>query len=870
MTPHPRYQKPLKFAEWVLKSIHSDHGEYTHLGDFSEVFSHIQADRGAAAAFMWYWFQVIRSLPGFAANRIYWSFAMFKNYLIISFRNTLKNKWFSLLNIAGLAVGMACFILILMFVQFETSFDRFHEKSDRIYRVLSQNNRIQPGVSEFDDNSPELLAEALVAAFPEIKNATRTRKSFTDQAILQYQDKNFYQAGIFADPEFFKIFSFPLLKGGVEQALMVPKSIVLTESVSQKLFGSDNPLGRMIVYKERNRKYDMTVTGVIADVPRNSHLQFDYIISHATTVAEKKDSYMIANWDVWNYTTYVELTSPAAKAQVEGKFPSFLDNQGEKESKIEFFLQPIEDVHLRSQIQGERATNNQVRYVYLFMSIALIILLIACINYMNLVTARSMTRAKEIGIRKVSGANRRQLIKQFIGETLLVTMFALGFSLLMIKFILPAFNLLIGTDLQMSLLSQTSLLLMIGGTVLFVGIASGTYPALVLSALRPVNVLKEFSASGKKGSGLRNALVVFQFGASIILIACTLVVFNQLKYVKKQKLGFDREHVVVIPIREQGTRDKAEAIRNQLLQHPDVLGVSVTGGLPTNIRSNYFGGKFIKENGEIIKPKLCFDYVDYDFLDVFKIELVRGRNFSREFSEDEKAILINEALWTQLGWTEPAGKEIDVFGYNRVIGVVKDFHFASFHSEIEPMALAFGKGGNNIAVRVRPGDVTSRVEMIREVFKNNSRSQPFDFYFLDDAFNNLYQREQRTGEIFGYFSLLAIFIACLGLLGLASFMVERRTKEIGIRKILGAPVPKLVGLLTRDFVRMVVLANLIAWPVAYFAMRKWLESFAYRIDITLGVFLLAAGAALLIAFLTISSQTLRAAMSNPVDTLRYE
>ena len=869
MTPHPRYQKPLKFAEWVLKSIHSDHGEYTHLGDFSEVFSHIQADRGPAAAFMWYWFQVVRSLPGFATNRFYWSFTMFRNYLIISFRNTLKNKWFSLLNIAGLAVGMACFILILMFVQFETSFDRFHEKSDRIYRVLSRNKRIQPGVSEFNDHSPELLAQALATAFPEIQNATRIRKPFTDQAILQYEDKNFYQIGIFADPEFLTIFSFPLLKGNVEQALVVPKSIVLTESVSHKLFGSDNPLGRMIVYKERSRRYDMTVTGVIADVPKNSHLQFDYIISHATTVAEKKDSYMIANWDVWNYTTYVELTSPAAKAQVEGKFPAFLEHQGEKESKIEFFLQPIEEVHLRSQIQGERATNNQVRYVYLFVSIALIILLIACINYMNLVTARSMTRAKEIGIRKVSGANRRQLVKQFLGETILVTTLALVFSLLAIKFILPVFNSLIGTDMQMGELSQIRLLFLILGTVLFVGFASGTYPALVLSALKPVNVLKEFSASGKRGAGLRNVLVTFQFGASIVLIACTLVVFNQLNYVKNQKLGFDREHVVVIPIREQGTREKAEAIKTQLLQHPDVIGVSVSGGLPTNIRSRYFGGKFTKDNGEIIKPQVCFDYVDYDFVDVFKIDLVKGRNFSREFGEDEKAILINETLWMQLGWEEPAGKEIDVFGYTRVVGVVKDFHFATFHSEIEPMVLAFGSG-NNIAVRVRPGDVTSRVEMIRTVFENNSRSQPFDFYFLDDAFNELYQKEQRTGEIFGYFSLLAIFIACLGLLGLASFMVERRTKEIGIRKILGAPVSKLVGLLTRDFVRMVVLANLIAWPIAYFAMRKWLENFAYRIDITLGIFLLAAGAALLIAFLTISSQTLKAALSNPVDTLRYE
>jgi len=869
MTSNPRLHKPLKFAEWVLKSIHSDHGEYTHLGDFSEVFNHIQAERGPVAALFWYWFQVVRSLPGFATNRIYWSFTMFRNYLIISFRNTLKNKWFSLLNIAGLAVGMACFILILMFVQFETSFDRFHERSDRIYRVISRDTKGQPDVTEFSDHSPELLAGFLAADFPEITRATRTRESFTDKAILQYQDKIFYQIGIFADPEFLKIFSFPLLRGDLEQSLVVPKSIVLTKHVAQKIFGGDDPLGRIISYKEKRRQYDMTVTGVIEDVPRNSHLQFDYLISHATTVAEEKDSYMIGNWNVWNYATYVELTTSDAKSQVEEKFPEFLARQGQEEGSDEFFLQPIEDIHLKSQIRGERATNNQIRYVYLFWSIALIILLIACINYMNLVTARSMTRSKEIGIRKVAGANRRQLIKQFIGETLLVTVLALGFSLLTIKFILPHFNVLIGTDLQISALFQTSLILLIAGTVLFVGIASGTYPALVLSALKPVNVLKEFSVSGKKGAGLRNVLVIFQFSASIILIACTMVVFNQLNFIKNQKLGFDREHVVVIPVREQETRDKAQAIRTELLQHPEVLGVSISGGLPTNIRSRYGGAKFTKDSGEEIKTSVRFDYVDYDFLDVFKIELVAGRNFSRDFGEDQKAILINETLWKKLGWADPVGKDVDVLDYTRVIGVVKDFHFASFHTEIEPMVLAF-ESGSNIAVRIQPGNVSSRIALIRTIFENHSKSQPFDFYFLDDSFNELYKKEQRSGEIFGYFSLLAIFLACLGLLGLASFAVERRTKEIGIRKILGAPVARIVGLLTKDFVRMVILANLIAWPVAYFAMRKWLANFAYRIDITLGTFLLAAGAALFIAFVTISTQTLKAAMSDPVDTLRYE
>ncbi len=865
-------------AEWLLKTIHSDRGKYTHLGDFNEIYNQIASCRHPALASSWYWLQVFRSLPGFFSNKIYWSVTMFRNYLLISFRNILKNKWFSLINIAGLAVGMACFILILAFVQFELSFDRFHDRADRIFRVISRDTGRQGWASQFVDHSPEHLAQLLKAEFPEVVRATRTRDIWTDKAILKYGDKTYYQKGLFADTEFLEVFSYPLLKGDKTRALAPPNAIVLTHAVAGKLFPGEDPIGRTLEYRVTNRTCELNVTGVLEDPPKNSHLQFEFLVSVATTVADKRDAYMVHNWNVWNFTTYIELQEAGDQGAVEGKFPAFLIRQGQGPPEngstgaghnYEFRLQPIRDIHLRSNISGELATNNQIRYVTLFMSIAVIVLLIACINYMNLVTARATARAKEIGIRKVAGAGRGQLLQQFIGETLLLAFLALGLALILVFSALPSFRTLIGSEFDLSAVSNTPLHLMILGTVLIVGVASGIYPALVLSAFRPVNALKDFGTSGRRGSRLRNGLVVLQFSASIILIIATLVVFRQLNFIRNQRLGYDRENVVVLPVREPETRDKAQIIKTELLSHPEVLGVSVSGGLPTNIRSRYIGVEFQRDNGESVKMELCYDYVDHDFLDVFRIELAQGRNFSREFGDDPKGVLLNETAVRQLGWSDPIGKKVDVGRDHHVVGVIKDFYFASFHRQIEPMALTLGTG-SNIAVRLTPGDPAQRLALLKRVFENNTTSQPFDFFFLDDAFNRLYQKEQRTGQLFGYFSLLAVFIACLGLLGLSSYTVDRRTKEIGIRKVLGASAPSIVRILTGEFVRLVLISNLIAWPVAFLAMRLWLQDFAYRIALGWQVFALSAAAALLIACVTIGSQTLKAAMTDPVITLRYE
>lgn len=865
--------RPPKIAEWILRKIHSDNGEYTHLGDFREVYSQLIRTRGSLSAWTWYLFQVFRSIPGFVKNKIYWNVAMFRNYLVISFRNIVRNKWFSIIKIVGLSVGIAAFLLILFYVQFELSYDRFHEKGDQIHLFLTRDTWTRKDVIEYTAGSPEPLAAALIEDIPEVVNATRIMKPWAPKTVLQYGEKRFFEKGIYADHNFLNIFTFPLVKGNPRKALVEPNTIVISENVAQKLFGKDDPMGKTIVYRERSSKYELKVTGVAEPVPPNSHLQSDFFISVETLVQDKSKKWMINVWNVGNFTTFVELAKNASTAEVEKKILTHTAQRtGATPEELKSYaiaLQLIKDIHLRSQIRDQESSRMEIRYVTLFMSIALVILLIACINYMNLTTARSATRSREIGIRKVVGANRKQLFKQFIGESCFITLLSVGIALLLIHAMLPWFRSLIGVDLPVNYLQNTSFLISIIASWLFISLFAGSYPALVLSATKPINVFRDFATSGKKGSAFRNLLVVVQFTASVVLIVGTVVIFGQMNYVKNRRLGYDREHVIVILTHEKETGLKAQAIKNKLLQYPEVIGVTISGALPLDVRSRFLNQQFEGEDGQTVRMNIRFDYIDYDFLDVFKIEMAQGRNFSKEFSDDESAVLVNETAVKQLGWTDPIGKKLPGRDEYHVIGVVKDFYFASLHQRIEPMMFLL-RDGPRIAVRVRPGNVQKTVALLKDVFERNTQTQPFDFFFLDDRFNQLYKKEQRIGEIFGYFSLLAIFIACLGLLGLASFTVERRTKEIGIRRVLGASAYRIVTLLGKEYVRLVIIANVIAWPVAYLAMNRWLQNFAYRININVWMFILAAAGVLFIAFITVSYQTLKAAFANPAETLRYE
>jgi len=863
-----RSPRPPRAAEWLLGRLHADNGEYTHLGDFAEVYAGLLAEKGRGGAALWYWGHVLLSLPGFIANKIYWSLSMLRNYAVISWRTIVKNAGYSLISLAGLAVGLASFILILAYVRFETSYDRSFERKDRIFRLL--NADVKPG--ELPDKyvtwTPDPVATLLKTEFPEVRHAARVMRQFSDPAILSFEGRAFAQSGLYADQDFLEIFSFPVIRGDRSTALSAPGSIVITEPVARKLFGDQDPIGKVLSYGVRGGRAELTVTGIVRDVPGNSHLTFDYLLSVATLEAREENAYMFKNWNVGNFTIYAELADSADRNPLEEKFAAWIDKNrpSETEAKLRYFLQPLTDIHLRSNIEGELATNNQIRTVSLFLAIAVLILLIAAVNYMNLVTARSSSRAREIGIRKVTGADRRQLIRQFLGESVLFAFLSLAAALVIARLALGRFNAVAGVELAFRDLLDPSFFLLVAGATLLVGLLAGAYPALALSSFQASKVLKEHAASGRKGSRLRDALVVAQFAASVALVVCALVVSGQLRFVQRQKLGYDREHVLVIPIREPETAAKAAALKAEFLRLPEVESVSITSGLPTKIRSRMINQVFVSDTGETVKTDYHFDYVDEDFLRVFKIELAAGRNLA---PGEKNTALINETFAKTAGWKDALGKEIKFLGKLSIVGVVKDFYFQSFHSPMAPMVMV-PEEGKNLAVRTRPGDVMKTVALLKQVFESVSKSQPWDFSFFDDEFDALYRKERRAGQIFGAFAFLAVFIACLGLLGLAAFAVERRTKEIGIRKVMGASAPELAVKLSREFIVLVLLANVVAWPVAYFAMARWLQAFAYRISLGFGPFLLAAVGALVVAVLTVGTQTLRAASTDPVESLRYE
>ncbi|MDH4196091.1 MAG: ABC transporter permease [Candidatus Aminicenantes bacterium] len=860
-----KISQPPRLAEKILGLLYSDRGSRTPLGDFAEVYAEMAAQRGPAVAGVWYSGQILRSIPGFLLARFYWSAVMFRNYLVIFFRNLTRDKGTSLINLAGLASGMACFLLILTYVRFETSYDRFHPNAGRIHRLISVRKGMGMGIT-----APDPLAPLLKAEIPGINRFARIMPPF-GKPVLQAGDKQFFQKGFFAEAAFLEIFSFPPASGGHEAALDGPSKIVLTRATAEKFFGKQDAVGKTMIFRDLDKPRDLTVTAVLKDVPSNSHLKFDYLISMDTLRSDKGYSYVFGHWNVANFPTYLELSEGASPAAVETAISAWISRltaEGNKNRPFHMHkLQALLDIHLKSDFVRDYADTGDLRSVRLFMAIAILVLLIACINHINLATARSAVRAREIGIRKVTGAYRTQVFQQFLAESLAVMVLAGGFALGLIALILPWFGSLVGAPLRLNLVGGGSVLPWLAMTIIFVCLGAGAYPAAILSSLRPVQTLREFSAAGKKGTLLRSVLVVSQFTASVVLIAATVVVFGQMKYVRSMRLGYNREHVVVIPAFEKETDQKMVAIKSELDERPEVVKASLTSGLPTDIGQHWSGWAAVKEDGTKVECDFTCDYVDENFLDVFEIGLAAGRNFR---PGDKDVIILNEAAIRDFGWKEPVGKKLKFGATNyEVVGIVEDFHFASLHSRIAPMALLF-ETGSKLAVRVRPGDLAKTLGVLRSVFEKNTHGQPFDFFFLDDAFNTLYKKETRTGQMFGAFAGLAILIACLGLFGLTSFNVTRRTKEIGVRKVLGASVARLVLLLNRNFIRLVTIANLLAWPLAYVAMNKWLEDFAYRISVRPWIFLLSSLMSLAIAVLVVGGQTVKAARMNPSETLRYE
>ena len=789
---------------------------------------------------------------------------MLKNYLTVAWRNLRRHQAFSLINIAGLAVGMACALLIFLYVQDELSFDQHHVNKDRIYRLITG----RQGAS-FDGIAKVSGPWGVAArnALPEVEQMARFR--FFGQTLVSRGDVRFYEANAFyTDPSVFDIFSFPLRLGNPETALAEPNAVVLTESIARRYFGEENPLGQTLTFDGQS---DFTVTGVMDDVPANAHFTFPFLVS----MASETDSLQY-DWVRTQFYTYLLLGEEAAPEAVVDKFPAVLASHVGEEAAAPFAprLQKITDIHLHSHLFREMQPNANVAYVYIFSAIALFILLIACINFMNLSTARSARRAREVGVRKASGARRGALIGQFLGESMLMSGIALVMALALVSLLLPDFNTLTGKALTIDLLTNPGFLFGVIGVAVFVGVISGSYPAFVLSSFTPVTVLKGHVRGGGHAR-LRKALVVSQFAISAFLIIAAGVVKNQLTFIQDKNLGFNQEQIVTIPIREASMRQQYETFKQELLKHPGVVSVTASANLPGG---SDFGIPIVPEGPvpeDAPPPRILA--VDHDFLKTFEMELAAGPGFTTERSGDPiSAFLVNEEAAQALGWDDPLSQRIGIpvvgVETSPVVGVVKDFHFRSMHEEIGPLVFFIPTPNwfSVFSVRVRAENMDETLALMEQTWTTFEPIHPFTYSFLDQQFAQLHQAEAQISKLLTYATALAIFIACLGLFGLAAFTAEQRTKEIGIRKVLGASVGGIVLLLSKDFARLVTVAFVVAAPLAYLAMTRWLETFAYAVGLSWGVFLLAGSLALTIALLTVSYQAIRAAVSDPVKALRYE
>jgi len=799
---------------------------------------------------------------------------MFRIYLKSALRNLTRNRTYSFLNIFGLATGMTACIVILLFVFYEKSFDSMHHKN--IYRLNEVETFTSTATSQKEAATMFPMGPTLKDEFPEILNYSRVDGN--KQYEMTYGEKRvFFPQTYFVDTAFLRMFDFPLLEGNRQTALQKPNSIVLTASAARTLFGNADPIGRTVSHFGQDTLL-FTVTGILKDVPGNSQFQFDALQSYNTVY---KPNWM-NRWGDLGVNTYLELAPNTELAALEKKFPAYLKKHGVggKDIRYALFLQALRDVHADSVDFIDDDINFQKfdkRYTTIFMAVGLLVLLIACINFMNLATAQSAERGKEVGIRKAIGALRMQLGVQFLGETVLLSLIALVIALGLVSLVLPYMDKLSGRDLSPLFFVHPGLLVgVLIGTILL-GILSGLYPAIYLSSFQPVKVLKGGGESGKSKSTFRNILVVGQFASAIFLMIATILVFRQLNYMQKQDPGFDRDQVITIPLHGI-TSGKYALLKDELSASPLVTGVT---GAHDQLGSHWgqFGFGFWPGNGPmrvLFTPGL---FVDPDYLSLYKIQLVAGRNFSREKVALAREYIINETMGRELLKDQPGmplssliGKHFGGDTTGSIVGVAKDFNFNSLHYKIEPMFLGNQTmwGFSTLSVKINGRQASQTLAFIQSIWKKVLPEYPFNYQFLDDHFKELYRTDTQVSQMAAIMAGLAILISCLGLFGLASFSTEKRTKEIGIRKILGASVKDVVLLLSKHFIGLVLIANLIAWPLAWWALHRWIQGYAYRVAISWWVFVLAGIAALLIALVTVSFRAVNAALSNPVKTMRYE
>ncbi|NNF59007.1 MAG: FtsX-like permease family protein [Rhodothermaceae bacterium] len=796
---------------------------------------------------------------------------MLKNYLTIALRQLRRQPAFAGLNVAGLAVGLACCLLIALWVQDERSYDRFHTQSDRIYR-LNKVHTLPTGGTELHALSSGPMAPQLVADYPEIEAAVRILPWWGDLLFQRDETTLPVSSVTFADRNLFEVFDFALLRGDPATALDAPLSLVLTESVAETFFGEADPIGQALT---GFGELTYTVTGVVEDAPANSHLQYGSFVSWSSVVPgnDGLEFGWLERWLPQSLFTYVLLRPSADPAALDAKLPDFMaEHFAERADQYRLYLQPLGDVYLgssdilnqRSMVQGNRA------YVYVLSVVALLILLIACVNFMNLATARAGRRAVEVGVRKSVGARRPQLIGQFLSEAFLLVGLGLGLALVLIETVRPAFNGLVGKALPVFAWADPQVLIALAGLGLLVGLAAGTYPAFVLSAFRPARVLKGSETVG--GRRFRQVLVTAQFAASIALLAGTLLVYSQMQFVLSENPGYDRDQLVVLPIGQTDIGEQAEAFRTEVLRHPGVTNATTTSDVPGQNFSTYGIVPEERSEDEGLTAAIL-QLSDTDLVDTYGLTLAAGRFFDPARPADSSAVVINEAMMRSLGWTEAVGKRFDVPGdveEGTVVGVVADFQLASMHQEVVPLLMILQDTPGSLTVRLAGDDVPSTLAHLEATWAQFEPRYPFEYQFLDEAFARLYQSDRRLMQALGVFAALAVLVACLGLLGLAAYTAERRTKEIGVRKVLGAGVASIIGLLSVDFLRLVGIGFVVAAPLAWLAAERWLDGFAYRIDIGFVPFLVAGALVLALALVTVSTQALRAATTDPVKALRYE
>jgi putative ABC transport system permease protein len=840
---------PPRFSEWILYHLLEKEEREFIIGDLKEIYGQVWDSSGNLKAKIWYWGQIIRSIRPYLYNLIYWRVCMFTNYLKLAIRHMRRHWGYSLINILGLAIGMACCILIFLWVQHELSYNRFHEKADDLYLITVS------GDQETGTSSPWALVPALKNDFPEILKGSWYG---VFPLLARYENKSFFEQAALVGNEFLDMFTFPFVRGNPEYAFEDLNSVVLTERAAARYFGNEDPIGKVIQFENQ---IDLAVTGVIENIPNNSHMAFDLVVSPVPFIGE-------ARTRTWSrdVSSYVLLQSQADPVEVENKISETIIKYDRRyDTKLYVGLFPVKKLHLYS-FYG----TDPVVYVYVFSAIAVIVLLIACINFMNLTTARSSIRVNEIGIRKVCGGDRNDLIKQFLGESMCLALMALICAVVLVYFLLPGFNSLAAKQLEFNILHNGTLLAGLVLLAVFVGLVAGSYPALYFSSFQPDRVLKNTFQTGSKKSGLRKTLIVTQFTASILLIIATTTIYKQIQYIRSKDLGFSKDQILVVRARRQ-LMTNYNTVKERLLANPDVLQVSAASSIPLNVNSNnpvYWEGR-----GPDSYVRMNFVCVDYDYFETFDMEMSYGRSFSREFPTDRENYIINEAALKLTAYKDPIGKMFSMWEKEgTIVGVVKDFHGTSLHNDIRPIVFVMYQNlpYSNWFIKIRGSRIAESMDFVKKTIAAVVPGYPVEPEFLDEHFQRQYIDEGRLGKILTSFTGLAIFISCLGLFGLVAFMAARRSKEIAIRKVLGASIWSVMRILSREFIILVVLANIIAWPLGLFVMSRWMRNFSYHTSIGLGVFIAAGTAALVIAILTVSHQAFRAATANPADRLRNE